>query len=264
MGENKMAQRSIQGDKELGKKIRLRRNELHLTIEEAALRAGVGTKTWSRYEAGESIRKDKCKGICKALNWRSFPDGEEAVDKKSLVEEFRDHEAWSQFLADRYGTKAAIAFAAGSDILLDDIKQDQSDLAAMPSGSHIGQLGTSFLSDMLPQQFLTRYDYDFLYHMKCVLLQLRGDVRYGRELIAHSVLEELIIYLCNEEAQAFLEVSAGADDFTDAKYFGYSEDWVFNLFDDMDIISFLYSDLYLNEGSPFHFDHWGDQRFYMD
>ena len=39
-----MAQRSIQGDQELGRKIKHRRNELNLTIEEAASRAGVGTK----------------------------------------------------------------------------------------------------------------------------------------------------------------------------------------------------------------------------
>ncbi len=61
-----MPQKSIQGSKELGLKVKTRRNELGLTIEEAALRAGVGTKTWCRYEAGESIRRDKCKGICKA------------------------------------------------------------------------------------------------------------------------------------------------------------------------------------------------------
>jgi len=42
-----------------------RRSMLNLTIEEAASKAGVGTKTWSRYEAGGSIRKDKSKGICK-------------------------------------------------------------------------------------------------------------------------------------------------------------------------------------------------------
>ena len=47
-----------------------------LTIEEAASRAGVGTKTWCRYEAGESIRSDKCKGVCKALNWLSLPGQE--------------------------------------------------------------------------------------------------------------------------------------------------------------------------------------------
>ena len=63
-----MAQKSISGTLKLAEKIRARRNELHLTIEEAAKRAGLGTKTWCRYEAGESIREDKYRGVCKALN----------------------------------------------------------------------------------------------------------------------------------------------------------------------------------------------------
>lgn len=259
-----MAQRSIQGDQELARKIKQRRNELNLTIEEAASRAGVGTKTWSRYEAGESIRLDKCRGICKALNWRDFPDEKSDAEKKSLVEEYRDHEAWSQFLADNYGSGAAVAFAAGSDILLDYINQDQSDLVSMPFGSHIGQLSTSFISEELPPQFLMRYDYDFLYNMKCVLLQLRWRAKHGTPMTAHSILEELIIYLCNEEAQAFIKVSAGADDLVDNEELDDSEDWVFNMFDDMDMITFLYSDEYLTEDHPFHFMHWCDQQFYMD
>lgn len=70
-----MTQKTIQGNADLAKQIRLRGSELGLTIEEAASRAGVGTKTWCRYEAGgrESIRSDKCKGVCKALNWLTFP-----------------------------------------------------------------------------------------------------------------------------------------------------------------------------------------------
>ena len=259
-----MAQRSIQGDQELGRKIKHRRNELNLTIEEAASRAGVGTKTWSRYEAGESIRRDKCKGICKALNWRDFPDGKSDAEKKSLIEEYRDHEAWSQFLADNYGPGAAMAFAIGSDILLDYINQDQSDLASMPAGSHIGQLSTSFISEELPPQFLMRYDYEFLYNMKCVLLKLRRQAKHGMPIIAHSILEELIIYLCNEEAQAFIEIGAGADDLIDDEHLDNSEDWVFDMFDDMDIITFLYSNVYLTEDHPFHFEYWSDQQFYMN
>lgn len=259
-----MAQRSIQGDQELGRKIKHRRNELNLTIEEAASRAGVGTKTWSRYEAGESIRRDKCKGICKALNWRDFPDGKSDAEKKSLIEEYRDHEAWSQFLADNYGPRAAMAFAIGSDILLDYINQDQSDLASMPSGSHIGQLNTSFISGELPPQFLMRYDYEFLYNMKCVLLKLRRQAKHGMPIIAHSILEELIIYLCNEEAQAFIEIGAGADELIDNEHLNNSKDWVFDMFDDMDIITFLYSNVYLTEDHPFHFEYWSDQQFYMN
>jgi transcriptional regulator with XRE-family HTH domain len=68
-----MGQVSVKGGLELGKAIKLRRNELNLTIEEAATKANIGTKTWSRYESGESIRKDKYKFVCKALNWQSLP-----------------------------------------------------------------------------------------------------------------------------------------------------------------------------------------------
>ena len=58
-----MAQKTIQGNKELARQIKSRRNELGLTIEEAASRAGVGTKTWCRYEAGESIVWINDKGV---------------------------------------------------------------------------------------------------------------------------------------------------------------------------------------------------------
>lgn len=259
-----MAQRSIPGNQELAKRIRLRRNELNLTIEEAAARAGVGTKTWCRYESGEAIRQDKCKGICKALNWRSFPDEKNDNEAKSLVEEFREHEAWSQFLADRFGPIAAAAFAAGSDILLDHIQQDLADLATMPAGSHIGQLGTSFICDELPPQFLMQYGYDFLYHMKCALILLRQQAQHGMPIIAHSVLEELIIYLCNEEAQTFLAIGTGADDRINQECLANVEDWIFDLFEDMDIITFLYSNDYLTENHPYHFIHWNDRRFFLE
>lgn len=58
-----MAQKTIQGNQVLARQIRSKRSELGLTIEEASSRAGVGTKTWCRYEAGGSIRIDKCKGM---------------------------------------------------------------------------------------------------------------------------------------------------------------------------------------------------------
>lgn len=259
-----MAQKSIQGSQQLAKKIRLRRNELNLTIEEAALRAGVGMKTWSRYEAGESIRIDKCQGICKALNWRNFPGSEEGIAKKSLMEEYRNHEAWSQFLAENYGSGAAVSFAVGSDILLDFVEEDLSDLASMSSGSHIGQLSASFICNELPPQFLIKYDYDFVYRMKCTLLQLRWRAKHGMSMIAHSILEELIIYLCSEEAQAFIEIGAGADEFIGSEGLDYSGDWVFDMFDGEDIITYLYSNHYLTEDHPFYFTQWGVQQFYMD
>lgn len=68
-----MAVKTVDGSKKLASEIKKRRLDLGMTIEEAAMKAGVGIKTWCRYEAGESIRNDKYMGVCKALNWRSFP-----------------------------------------------------------------------------------------------------------------------------------------------------------------------------------------------
>lgn len=251
-----MAPKTIQGSEALAKQIRSRRNELGLTIEEAASRASVGTKTWSRYEAGESIRKDKWKGICKALNWNNFPEQEEDGGQGIFIKKCRGHKAWSEFLEENFGTRAAAAFAAGSDILLDHIKEDMSALASMPVGTHIGQLKVSMLCDELPKQFLMHYDYELLYQLKSQLHRLRRRAKLGYAMKAHSVMEELLIYLCNEEASILMKHYDVNDEF--------EEEWVFDLFDDMDIITFLYSNMYLSPDHPYHFSHWNDQVFYKD
>ena len=75
--------------------------------------------------------------------------------------------------------------------------------------------------------------------MKCTLVHLRRSLSTGRMVKAHTVMEELIIYLCNEEAMAFMEVSDERVA-TDSKNLGYSEDWVFDMFDDEDIIEGQY------------------------
>ncbi len=256
-----MAPKTIQGNDELAKRIKSRRNELGLTIEEAAVQAGVGTKTWSRYEAGESIRMDKCKGICRALNWRNFPNSDS--ESAPLLEEYKSHKAWSQFLSENYGSWAALSFAAGSDILLDHIEQDLSNLSSMPIGSHIGQLSVSFIKDELPAQFLMRYDYDFVYRMECGLKELRARAEKGGSMTAHSVMQELLIYLCNEEAKALIELCREERE-QDGQENGINEDWVFDLFGDMDIITCLYSDFFLTKTHSYHFIHWNDQQFYMD
>lgn len=258
-----MAQKTIPGNKFLAMQIKLRRNELGLTIEEAASRAGVGTKTWSRYEAGEFIRRDKSKGICKALNWYSLPDQDEENSEQISVEEYKNHEAWSQFLNSEFGIRAAISFAAGSDILLDHIKEDMAELASMPVGTHIGQLDLSWLNGSLPEQFLMQYNYEFLYQMKSTLLEMRTRAKSGLSMTAHSVMEELLFYLCNEESSVLIELSGGIREIEDNDT-ANSEEWMFDLFDDMDIISSLYSNESLDADHPYHFSHWADQQFYTD
>lgn len=255
-----MAQRTIQGSERLAAQIKSRRNELGLTIEEAASRAGVGTKTWCRYEAGESIRMDKCKGICKALNWRVLPGQDEVTHDSISAQDYTTHEAWSPFLENYFGERAAVSFAVGSDILLDHINEDLMALASMPAGSHLGQLRVSLLCDDLPRQFLMHYDYEFLYQMKCTLQSMRRRAKNGCPMTAHSVMEELTLYLCNEKAAAFIELSSGTGAF--AGDIDDDEEWVFDLFDDMDIVSCLYTDIYLSPDHLYHFSHWNDRQFF--
>ena len=256
-----MAQKIIKGNETLAKQIKSRRNELGLTIEEAAFRAGVGTKTWYRYEAGESIRKDKCKGICKALKWHSLPDQDGENTENISVQEFKNHEAWSTFLENSFGAEAAISFAAGSDILYDHIKEDMDELSSLPAGTHIGQLNISWLSSSLPEQFLMYYDYDFLYRLKCSLREMRMRAKNNLPMTAHSVMEELLIYLCSEEAFALIELNDGFYGIEDGNA---ADEWIFDLFGDMDIISSLYSNEYLDPDHPYHFSHWSEQQFYTD
>lgn len=259
-----MPNKIIQGSKKLANRIKQRRTELGLTIEEAASRAGVGTKTWSRYEAGESIRQDKSKGICKALNWPQLIADEDTAEKYISIDTYRKHKAWSKYLEDNYGVIAAFSFAVGSDILCDYISDDMGELAKMPKGSHIGQLDISYLSDMLPPQFLMNYDYDFLYHMLCTLRHMRACIGEGKKLMAQSVLDELIIYLCNEEALVFMESINGLHQFIKKSEKRYAKDWIFDFFDDMDIITCLYSNMYLTDDHIYHFKHWNEMQFFMD
>ena len=42
------------------------------------------------------------------------------------------------------------------------------------------------------------------------------------------------------------------------------DSWAFDLFDDMDICTYLYSGRYLKEKDPYHFVHWTEEQFYMD
>ena len=252
-----MSQKSIPGSEKLAQAIKVRRNELNLTIEEAAKKAGIGIKTWCRYEAGESIRQDKSKSVCKALNWRTLPTLEEEESDHFTVEEYRDHEYWSSELEECFGKTAAASFVIGSEILEDDINEDLNELSHMPKGSHMGEIGSSFIVDHLPPQFLLRYDYDFLYALRCALFRLKSYIKFNQHLVAHSVIEEIALLLIVEESRMLLENDSYI---TEDNW----DDWIFDVFGDMDIITFLYSDFYLEEDNIYHFSHWLEEQFYMN
>ena len=135
------------------------------------------------------------------------------------------------------------------------------ELSSLPAGTHIGQLNISWLSSSLPEQFLMYYDYDFLYRMKCSLCEMRMRAKNNLPMTAHSVMEELLIYLCSEEAFALIELNDGFYGIEDGNA---ADEWIFDLFGDMDIISSLYSNEYLDPDHPYHFSHWSEQQFYTD
>lgn len=127
-----MPPRTNPGTPELAAAIRSRREALGLTIDGAARRAGVGTKTWARYEGGSSIRQDKVPGILKALNWRELPTSDYLDCCNALLSIDSSHEAWSKYLEETFGTLTAKAFAYGSDLVFDYARQDLDDLASLP------------------------------------------------------------------------------------------------------------------------------------
>lgn len=257
-----MSQQVIQGTRKLGETIKARRRELGLTIEEAASRASVGIKTWCRYETGESIRRDKAKGICKTLNWSAFP-GESTDDEYAFnFEKYQNHEAWSQFICDRFGQAAAISFVIGSDIVLDYLNEDLNELSQMPRETHVGQLPVSMIKDLLPKQFLMRYDYDFLYSLRYTLEKLRGVAHCSKSFLAHSVMEELALYICNEEAEFLMETMYAEMEEEGIEGLDTWKAWVFDLFEDDDIALFLYSDSYVTPDVIYYFDYWEKEQFY--
>lgn len=254
-----MSNKAFNGSTELGNKIRQRRNELGYTIETAASKAGIGTKTWSRYEAGGSIRSDKILNICKVLNWNKIPCVEDDEIEFS-ISEYKNNELWSTFIADNYGDTAAISFIIGSDILLDYIKYDLEGLSCRPKGAHVGELDISWSKDELPPQFLTGYNYDFLYYLKTILLKYRNFAVHNIPIIAHTVAEEIVLYSIVEESKFLMEsvipqLCPDEDDW---------EDWIFDLLGDGDLVTFLYSDFYLDKHHPYHFNNWEKEQFYCD
>jgi len=258
-----MPPKTIKITPKLGEIIKNRRNELNLTIEEAALKSGLGTKTWSRYESGASIRRDKVKGICRTLKWKTLPETDDtSIINDFDINEYRESEEWSPFLEKHYGKYAALSFIVGSNILLDYINDDLDTLSKMPRGSHIGEIPSSIISTIMPEQFLVRYDYEFMFALRQTIIWFRKIAPHTKNLIAHRVIDELILYLIEEQSESFFEImeinSDTEDDFTDWS------GWAFDIFDDMDIEYYLYSALEpLQPDNTYHFDNWFKEQFYV-
>lgn len=269
-----MPPRTKESNAGLADAIKQRRLELGLSAEETARRAGVGTKTWFRYESGSSIRNDKVKGVCKALSWPALPlqenevagDGGEYAWLESID---ASHEAWSSNLAEIFGRKAAVSFAVGSDILLDYMNEDLGELAKMPVGTHLGELSCSWLADLLPGQFLLRYTYEFVFRFRTVLLQYRMRARCGNEMRAHSPAEELLVRLIRDFSFDAIEEWVPQIDDNASEHDTWQEmedwkEWPEDLCGDDDFSMFLDEGHWVEEMDPYHFDRWFEPQFYLD
>lgn len=208
-------------------------------------------------------------------------NNEDLQEKEEInLSEFKKSKGWSTFLKTNFGTLSAILFASGSDLLLDALEHEMYELSRMPVGSHVGQINSSVLKDNLPQQFIMRYDYEFLYKFRSELVDQRKRAIDGLSIIAHSVTDELIIYISNEMGKIAIEsndiveklidknksfydnLSSDIDNVEMDKIKIYNEDWVFDLFGDTDVLSELYSGRTVAKGTSYHFKHWFDQQFF--
>lgn len=266
-----MPPKTIQVSENLAYQIKTRRAELGLSIEEAAFRAGIGAKTWGKYESGQSIRSDKATAVCKVLKWKNFPDDSaaETVNEDTTKESLAidsSHAAWSQFLKDEYGYKGAASFAFGTDILLDYINQDLEDLSHLPKGTHVGQLPDSWIIDLLPSQYLMKYDYDFLFRLRADLIRYRLRAKHGHDLMAHTVAQELLVRLIRDAS--FELVSDWESDETDLDANGYPRDlgwdqWPEDICGDDDFRFFIDDDKWTEKNDSYSFKNWFEPQFYL-
>lgn len=255
-----MPPRTRPGSSQLGVAIRARRIALGLSIEEASTKAGVGTKSWSRYEAGAAIREDKVRGVCKALRWTRLPEAGVEPDGDSdegwLLSVDEGHEAWSPVLEAQFGRACAVAFAVGSDMLIDHVTADLNALAQEPRGTHVGELGASWLDGSLPEQFVPRYDYEFVYALQAACRVLRERFS-GGALVVETVMEQLALYLILSETDVLADMSerflSDHDDW---------REWLGDILGDTDVEFYLFtSGLALTPRMSYHFDHWNKNQF---
>ena len=79
-------------------------------------------------------------------------------------------EVYSPRLTRMLGEDAARCFALGTFLFDMSVAEDLEGLASLPRGAHLGQLDETHIGSTLPQLWLTRYDYEFVF-------QLRGTAR---------------------------------------------------------------------------------------
>jgi hypothetical protein len=260
-----MPPRTYQSTVELGALIRSRREELELSIEQAAAAARLGSETWRRYEAGGAIRIDKVRAVCKALRWRALPVVGQAGDRRTedlakWWESARHSEAYSEWIAREVGDACARVFAVGCDVAPDLMREDLEGLASLPRGTHIGELPFSSLENDLPHRWMMRYDYEFVYRFLSTIQNL------ARRAVHQDFEKDPYLTQCFADALAVhVVMQTGFSAFDDLH--GVSESQVVNWEDelsgdfDVELNWTLTEEFHPGPHDPSHFDHWFDKVF---
>ena len=100
------------------------------------------------------------------------------------------------------------------------------------------------------------YDYEFLYAMKSHLINLRSVAKSGKKIVAHSVLDEILLVLVADESEFLIENNSKIEVEP-----GWKE-WAYDILGDADVDMYLYSNTYLAPNNGYHFSHWLDEQFY--
>lgn len=180
-------------------------------------------------------------------------------DKKMNTEglnlsDYKNLDGWSAYIQEFFGTDAAIAFAAGSDIFLNFLEEDLEELSQLSANSHLGQLSCSLIKDRLPKQFLMNYTYEFLLKVKQSLIQLYMRAKAGLPMEPSSVIEEILIKICVEIGECDVA-------FNEAKIYTYNKEWIYDLFGDSDMEDLLYSGFLVDQNNDYHIDYWFKKWF---
>jgi hypothetical protein len=153
------------------------------------------------------------------------------------------------------GEVGARAFEAGFGWLNAGITDDIEAMAKLPRGTHIGELGASWLDGILPKRWLMHYDYDFLYRFLAAMIQLRTRAINEPAPCTRSVADDLAVHLIVTQGAERLREE---DPERVAK--GEEQEWELALNGgDEDVIIALFHDGFeVEPSSNWHFDRWFD------
>lgn len=254
-----MTPRTRPGSVELGQAIRARREQLGLTIDEAAARSGLGRETLRRYESGSAIREDKIPALCRLLAWQRLPDAVDQSDAGGPLApnwDDRDRAGFSESVEDALGEDCAHTLAVGFELVVDQIDHVIAELESMPLGSHVGMTTLGFEFDP-PPVFLTRCDHQTMVRLRNSAADLSRRLQEPLDLPLEGlpVAEQIVLRRSLEAGQLYVETveMTEPDDSEDWR------EWFGGLVGDADLGFMLYGggiEIALEPTSKFHIDNW--------